>query len=302
MSKGDYTVGWYLYDIATGGLTQEESTKLNSISTKTNEIFNDVNGVTASFIETTDSLHAIRAAINDVPAGVWQAGTRTLTSTNSGGATLAEIEASTVLAKQASLVSLPTAAETASAVRIELTPELVHLDANVSSRSNLTAEQVWTAAARTLTEAAGLTQAQADQLDALPTLAEIEASTVLAKESTSQAIKQLIANRYPSHATTNMDISDMDSMVLATFAEPFILQSTTGDITLQGVFDDRDSQDPVKTALYGDRVYILTISAETFAANDIAIYSTVIVREISYQVIDTHYDVANVMALILRKY
>ena len=96
--------------------------------------------------------------------------------------------------------------------------------------------------------------------------------------------------------------SAMDSIVLATFAEPFILQSTAGDLTLQGVFDDKDSQDPVKTAIYGDRVYILTVSAETFAANTIAVYSTVIVRDIAYQVIDTHYDVANVMVLILRRY
>lgn len=34
MSKGDYTVGWYLYDSPTGGLTQEQSTLLNNIYTK----------------------------------------------------------------------------------------------------------------------------------------------------------------------------------------------------------------------------------------------------------------------------
>lgn len=64
MSKGDYSVGWYLYDSPTGGLTQEQSTVLNTMSSKTNEIYADVNNVTTGFVETTDSLHAIRAAVD----------------------------------------------------------------------------------------------------------------------------------------------------------------------------------------------------------------------------------------------
>jgi len=133
-----------------------------------------------------------------IPQLVWEYATRVLTSAGANGVTLAEIEASTVLAKEATLSNLPTATETASAVRTELATELAHLDANVSTRSTLSAgdipaglsaDEVWSAANRTLTEAAGLTPTQADQLAALPTLATIETSTVLAKQASVEAIK-----------------------------------------------------------------------------------------------------------------
>lgn len=88
---------------------------------------------------------------------------------------------------------------TAAQVRTELTAELNRIDVAVSTRSTLTAEdipegltaaEVWAAETRTLTESAGLTTEQAAQLanvetlaEALPTLTEIEASTVLAKSA-----------------------------------------------------------------------------------------------------------------------
>jgi hypothetical protein len=34
MSKGDYELGWYIYNVATGGLTDEQSTLLNNIYNK----------------------------------------------------------------------------------------------------------------------------------------------------------------------------------------------------------------------------------------------------------------------------
>jgi hypothetical protein len=98
--------------------------------------------------------------------------------------TLAEIEATTVLAKAADVTAVP------DAVRAELAPELGRIDVAISTRSTLTAQdipegltaaEVWSATTRTLTEAAGLTTEQAEQLAALPTLTEIESTTVLAK-------------------------------------------------------------------------------------------------------------------------
>lgn len=95
--------------------------------------------------------------------------------------------------KEVILGDVPTAAENATAVRTELAVELARIDAAVSTRSTLTAEdipegltaaEVWAAETRTLTESAGLTTVQAAQLALvvdLPTLAEIEGSTVLAK-------------------------------------------------------------------------------------------------------------------------
>jgi hypothetical protein len=85
----------------------------------------------------------------------------------------------------------------AQSVRAELATELGRIDAAISTRSTLTAEdipegltaaEVWSADTRTLTESAGLTTEQAAQLanvetlaEALPTLAGIEGSAVLAK-------------------------------------------------------------------------------------------------------------------------
>ncbi len=82
MSKGDYTVGWYLYDVPTGGLTQEQSTVLNAINVKNAEIFTDVNSITAGFVEATDSLHAIRAAVDAVPTNVLAAAATTPIAAN----------------------------------------------------------------------------------------------------------------------------------------------------------------------------------------------------------------------------
>jgi hypothetical protein len=85
----------------------------------------------------------------------------------------------------------------AQSVRAELATELGRIDVAISTRSTLTAEdipegltaaEVWSADTRTLTESAGLTTEQAAQLanvetlaEALPTLADIEGSAVLAK-------------------------------------------------------------------------------------------------------------------------
>jgi hypothetical protein len=112
MSKGSYVLGWYLYDAPTGGLTQEQNVNFSNMVTKVNDIFADVNSVTTGFVEATDNLHAIRAAVDTTPSetatAVWTAATRTLTSAGASGATLAEIEASTVLAKQAAVTALGT--------------------------------------------------------------------------------------------------------------------------------------------------------------------------------------------------
>jgi hypothetical protein len=202
-----------------------------------------------AFDTATDSLHAVRTAIDTKPTAaqtataVWTAAERTLTSAGSSGATLAEIEGSAVLAKVNTAMTLAAAydaAKTAAtqssvdavatdidtlatsvdtldqlvqdlptlteieatavlakttdvtavpgAVRTELATELARIDANISSRSTLTAqdipqgltaEQVWTHATRTLTETPGLTTGQADQLRKMAQLHGIGATLVV---------------------------------------------------------------------------------------------------------------------------
>jgi hypothetical protein len=96
--------------------------------------------------------------------------------------TLTEIEATTVLAKATAVTAVP------AAVRAELSTELARIDADISSRSTLTAqdipqgltsEQVWTHATRTLTETPGLTTGQADQLRKMAQLHGIGATLVV---------------------------------------------------------------------------------------------------------------------------
>jgi hypothetical protein len=88
----------------------------------------------------------------------------------------------------------------AQSVRAELATELGRIDVAISTRSTLTAEdipegltaaEVWSATTRTLTEAAGLTTEQAAQLAALPTLTEIEGTTVLAKAADLEGLPTL---------------------------------------------------------------------------------------------------------------
>lgn len=74
--------------------------------------------------------------------------------------------------ESAKLMSLPAAAATASAVRTELEPELSYVDAAISTRL--------ASASYTTPDNAGIA--------ALPTLAEIEATTILAKEATVSAL------------------------------------------------------------------------------------------------------------------
>ena len=197
MSKGDYTVGWYLYDVPTGGLTQEQSNVLNSLDTKNDAIFDEVNSLMTGFVESTDSLHAIRNAVDAVPANV-----RTELATELGridvavstrstltpedipaGLTAAEVrtELATELGRIDVAVSTRStltpedipAGLTAAQVRTELATELGRIDVAVSTRSTLTAQdipegltatEVWSATTRTLTEAPGLTTDQAEQL------------------------------------------------------------------------------------------------------------------------------------------
>lgn len=71
MSKGSYTLGWYLYDSSTGGLTQEQNVNFSNMVSKVNDIYGDVNSVTTGFVEATDNLHALRTAVDGVPSAVW---------------------------------------------------------------------------------------------------------------------------------------------------------------------------------------------------------------------------------------
>jgi hypothetical protein len=74
MSKGDYELGWYIYNVATGGLTDEQSTLLNNIYNKEVIIQNkldtdlDVKVSTRATTENvTDAKTEILEAIGEIP-------------------------------------------------------------------------------------------------------------------------------------------------------------------------------------------------------------------------------------------
>ena len=239
MEKGIYTAELFF-----GASVQlAQAAEVSEINTKVNILQVSLESMQGTaFDAATDSLHAVRTAIDTKPTAaqtataVWTAAERTLTSAGASGATLAEIEGSAVLAKVNTAMTLAAAYDAAktaasqssmdavgsmvnaiggvvadlptlteieattvlakatavtavpAAVRAELSTELARIDADISSRSTLTAqdipqgltsEQVWTHATRTLTETPGLTTGQADQLRKMAQLHGIGATLVV---------------------------------------------------------------------------------------------------------------------------
>jgi hypothetical protein len=124
---------------------------------------------------------ADKQAIADTAAiEVWTAPTRTLTSGGGGGGGGSGATAQEVweYASRTLTAGVPTAAQNASAVRTELATELSRVDVATSTRL---AETGYTAP-----DNAGITaiKAKTDTLVNGPTLAQIEGSTILAKEAT----------------------------------------------------------------------------------------------------------------------
>jgi hypothetical protein len=212
MSKGNYVLGWYVYDQATGGLTQSQNSDFATMVSKVSDIFADVNSVTTGFVENTDNLHALRQAVDAVPGAVRTELTPELAridvavSTRSTltpedipeGLTAAQVR--TELTPELGRIDVAVSTRstltsedipeglTAAQVRTELTPELERIDVAVSTRSTLTAEdipegltaaQVWSATTRTLTEAPGLTNTQAEQLRKVAQLHGVGATLVV---------------------------------------------------------------------------------------------------------------------------
>jgi hypothetical protein len=151
---------------------------------------------THSLVNIKSNAAELIATLATIPQAIWGYVSRTLTSSGASGATIEEIEASTVLAKEATLSNLPTAAETASAVRTELATELAHLDANVSSRSTLSEIE----GSLILAMKADVSAVDA-KVDVLPLLSEIESSTILAKEITVASKLDASAYTAPDNAS-----------------------------------------------------------------------------------------------------
>ena len=127
-----------------------------------------------------DTIGTVNTNVLAVPAAVWANPVRTLTSAGASGATLAEIEASTVLAKEA----------TAAAIKAK-TDNLPAAPAAVGSAMTLTGayDAAKTAATQTSVDTLSTDLDTLDQLvQALPTLLEIEASTTLAKAADVSAV------------------------------------------------------------------------------------------------------------------
>jgi hypothetical protein len=97
MDKGNYTRGLFFGDQVQLAQSQE----VTQINTKVDILANDIDAIKGTgFTKDTHSLTNVEGYVDAIPTDVWSATTRTLT-TSAGGATLAEIEASTVLAKEA---------------------------------------------------------------------------------------------------------------------------------------------------------------------------------------------------------
>ena len=109
MDKGDYTRGLFFGDQVQLAQSQEVS----QINTKVDVLAVDIEAIKGTgFTKDTHSLKNIADNTDAIPTDVWTATTRTLTSAGASGATLAEIEASTVLAKEATNQLIKTKVDT----------------------------------------------------------------------------------------------------------------------------------------------------------------------------------------------
>jgi hypothetical protein len=142
-------------------------------TTRTLSSFGTLSGDTATAVwaATTRSLTTFGTLTTDI----WAVATRTITARPPSTASDTDLTAvkaktdaivitsgrvesvidATLLAKEETVQAIPNAEENASAVRTNLTTELGRLDANVSSRSNHTADNVWAVATRSLTDKTG---------------------------------------------------------------------------------------------------------------------------------------------------
>jgi hypothetical protein len=94
--------------------------------------------------------------------------------------------------------------------------------------------------------------------------------------------------------------SDLNQIALETFAEPFTLKKTGGDVALRGVFGDSTDPNAVASAGYADRQYSLALADIDAAA--IGLRATVTVRGVDYQVVDRDVDLSGMITLTLRRY
>ncbi len=78
MSKGVYTLGWYIYNSETGGLTRQQSQDFDTMVAKVADIFADINGPQAEKLDSIlEGVEAVPTA-PDVADAVWNAADRTL--------------------------------------------------------------------------------------------------------------------------------------------------------------------------------------------------------------------------------
>jgi hypothetical protein len=212
MSKGIYTQAFYVGDqiqLAQAPQVIENGVKLDVLAVELAEVRAKTDNLPTAPAAVGDAMtltadyDAAKTAATQTSVDEIKAKVDTLENADlSALATSAEVQAlgdplqaeDYVAPANADIASIKTTVEAIdvsgipAAVRVELTPELERIDVAVSTRSTLTATQVWAATTRELTQDVGLTTEQAAQLtnvetltEALPTLAEIEASTVLAK-------------------------------------------------------------------------------------------------------------------------
>jgi hypothetical protein len=94
----------------------------------------------------------------------------------------------------------------------------------------------------------------------------------------------------------------LNDIAMQTFAEPFTVKQSSGDVLLQGVFADQVSQESPGGVGFGDRLYTLQLLKATVDSYSIALRDNIEVRGIGYQVIDLQADTSGMATLTMRRY
>ena len=236
MSKGDYRLGWYIYNEATGGLTDEQSLLLNNIYDKEviiqNKLDADLDVKVSTRLADADYIDPA------TPQQIWEYTTRTLTSAGSGGATLAEIEASTVLAMKADVTAVET--------KVDTKPTLAEMEANTNNLAKQdTVNNVVSALSsleNTVNSLAGTDfDGMTDSLDAISTKVDTIQTTVNALENYDDTILEGKVDDIKTKVLTLENYNDTTAQVKldAIKAKTDVLENAdlTGIATAQNITD-----------------------------------------------------------------
>ena len=94
----------------------------------------------------------------------------------------------------------------------------------------------------------------------------------------------------------------LNDITLGVFSTPFTYKRDWGDVELTGVFSEKTDNEGVGGGSFTDHSHTLQLQEAVVIEHDIELRKTVVVKDVSYQIIDSQTDVTGLTTLSLRRY